>query len=82
MKQGETILVKGRHGTPPRVEVGNDDRMVWVSFGTISVLLNNIGNINVITVRTDARDENGRPLPVDVRLSTDVRGAVEFRIGD
>lgn len=80
MKQGKTVLHDSRPGLSPRVEVGTDDRAVWVSFGTYAIFLSNVGDITTVTARCEGYDSHGHPVPVEVHPFTDLRGAVEFRL--
>lgn len=82
MKQGKTVLHENERGLPPRVVVGTDDRMVWVEFGTFAVLLGNLDDVFALTARCVAWNADGDQVPVEARVSTDVRGAVEFRAAD
>ena len=37
MKQGKTVLIENPYGMTPRVEIGTDNKAVWVDFGSMAV---------------------------------------------
>lgn len=80
MKQGRTTITHPDGGFAPRVDVGNDDRAVWVSFGTLIFYLSNQGDVATVIVRAEAYDQHGRNIPVESRGATDIRNQVEFSI--
>lgn len=81
MKQGTTTITPPAiPGFPPTINVGNDDRAVRVSFGTLTIYLSNRSDPTTVIVRAEAHDQHGRSIPVESRGATDIRNQVEFRI--
>lgn len=37
MKQGKTVLIENPYSMTPRVEIGTDNKAVWVDFGSMAV---------------------------------------------
>lgn len=81
MKNGTTTIAeRADKRFPPTVLVGNDDRIVRVSFGTMQIVLSNLGDANVIIARAEAYDQQHHPLPVSTRGSSDIKNQIEFHL--
>lgn len=78
MKPGITTITKSQYGLST-VEVGNDERAIHVSFGTLLITLSNIDDINTIMVRASAHDYHGKSIPVEMSANT-VLNQVAFTV--
>ena len=82
MKRGQTAIVRSSiAGFPPTVEVGDDDRAVYVSFGSVTFLLSNRGRADVVIVRAEASDDRGNVVRVMSYGVSDVQNQYEFHVG-
>ena len=83
MKPGTTIIKERTDRTfPPIIQVGADDRIVHVEFGTITITLSAADGGRTVVARGRANDEKGMALPLSMRGATDVRNTAEFTVND
>lgn len=80
MKPGTTVIEKRTNPAfPPVVLVGSDDRMVWVDFGTIKIMLSSL-TAGVVVVRGEATGQYGEQLKLDSWFASDVHNQLEFHL--
>lgn len=82
MKPGKTIL-KENHDPrfPPTVQVGADDRRVYVDFGSITITLAAQGDGSTVIIRGDTNLTTDYTAPLlRLHIATDVKNTVEFTI--
>ena len=76
MKPGKTTIKSADAGFPPIVEVGDDDRAIWVSFGSVKFYLSNLSNPSVVIVRS----QGGNDVRIESFGVSDVQNQFEFHV--